>query len=59
MVLSETPIISSPSEGQKSHIVLAVVTHKGRLSEAERTRLNDWLKARTKAQQLQLILRAQ
>ena len=59
VVSSDSPTISAPSEGQKSHIVLAVVTHKGRLSEAERTRLNDWLKARTKAQQLQLILRAQ
>ena len=55
----DTPTISAPTDDQKSHIVLAVVTHKGRLSEAERTRLNDWLKARTKAQQLQLILRAQ
>ena len=59
VVSSDSPTISAPSEGQKSHIVLAVVTHKGRLSEAERARLNDWLKARTKAQQLQLILRAQ
>lgn len=59
VVSSDSPTISTPSEGQKSHIVLAVVTHKGRLSEAERARLNDWLKARTKAQQLQLILRAQ
>ena len=59
VVSSDSPTISAPSEGQKSHIVLAVVTHKGRLSEADRTRLNDWLKARTKAQQLQLIFRAQ
>ena len=55
----DTPTISAPNDGQKPHIVLAVVTHKGRFSEAERTRLQDWLKARTKAQQLQLILRAQ
>lgn len=55
----DSPTISAPTDGQKPHIVLAVVTHKGRFSEAERTRLNDWLKARTKAQQLQLILRAQ
>ena len=55
----DTPTISAPTDDQKSHIVLAVVTHKGRFSEAERKRLNDWLKARTKAQQLQLILRAQ
>lgn len=55
----DTPTISAPNDGQKSHIVLAVVTHKGRFSEAERKRLNDWLKARSKAEQLQLILRAQ
>ena len=55
----DTPTISTPTDDQKSHIVLAVVTHKGRFSEAERKRLNDWLKARTKAEQLQLILRAQ
>ena len=55
----DTPTISAPTDDQKSHIVLAVVTHKGRFSEAERKRLNDWLKARTKAEQLQLILRAQ
>lgn len=55
----DTPTISAPTDGQKSHIVLAVVTHKGRFSEAERKRLNDWLKARSKAEQLQLILRAQ
>ena len=59
VISSDTPTISAPTDGQKSHIVLAVVTHKGRFSEAERKRLNDWLKARTKAQQLQLILRAQ
>lgn len=55
----DTPTISAPNDGQKSHIVLAVVTHKGRFSEVERKRLNDWLKARSKAEQLQLILRAQ
>lgn len=55
----DTPTISAPTDDQKSHIVLAVVTHKGRFSEAERKRLNDWLKARSKAEQLQLILRAQ
>ena len=55
----DTPTISTSTDDQKSHIVLAVVTHKGRFSEAERKRLNDWLKARTKAEQLQLILRAQ
>lgn len=59
VVSSDTPTVSAPVEGKSSHIVLAVVTHKGRFSEAERTRLQDWLKARTKAQQLQLILRAQ
>ena len=59
VISSDTPTISAPNDGQKPHIVLAVVTHKGRFSEAERTRLQDWLKARTKAQQLQLILRAQ
>lgn len=55
----DTPTISTPTDDQKSHIVLAVVTHKGRFSEAERKRLNDWLKTRSKAEQLQLILRAQ
>lgn len=55
----DTPTISAPTDDQKSHIVLAVVTHKGRFSEAERKRLNDWLKTRSKAEQLQLILRAQ
>lgn len=55
----DTPTISAPTDDQKSHIVLAVVTHKGRFSEAERKRLQDWLKARSKAEQLQLILRAQ
>ncbi len=59
VISPDTPTISAPTDGQKPHIVLAVVTHKGRFSEAERTRLQDWLKARTKAQQLQLILRAQ
>ena len=59
VISPDTPTISAPTDDQKSHIVLAVVTHKGRFSEAERKRLNDWLKARTKAQQLQLILRAQ
>lgn len=59
VISPDTPTISAPTDGQKTHIVLAVVTHKGRFSEAERTRLQDWLKARTKAQQLQLILRAQ
>ena len=55
----DTPTISAPTDDQKSHIVLAVVTHKGRFSEAERKRLNAWLKTRSKAEQLQLILRAQ
>lgn len=55
----DTPTISTPTDDQKSHIVLAVVTHKGRFSEAERKRLQDWLKTRSKAEQLQLILRAQ
>lgn len=59
VISPDTPTISAPTDGQKSHIVLAVVTHKGRFSEAEQKRLNDWLKARTKAEQLQLILRAQ
>ena len=59
VISPDTPTISAPNDGQKPHIVLAVVTHKGRFSEAERTRLHDWLKARTKAQQLQLVLRAQ
>ncbi len=59
VISPDTPTISAPTDGQKPRIVLAVVTHKGRFSEAERTRLQDWLKARTKAQQLQLILRAQ
>lgn len=59
VISPDTPTISAPTDDQKSHIVLAVVTHKGRFSEAERKRLNDWLKARTKAEQLQLILRAQ
>ena len=59
VISPDTPTISAPNDGQKPHIVLAVVTHKGHFSEAERTRLQDWLKARTKAQQLQLILRAQ
>lgn len=59
VISPDTPTISAPTDGQKPHIVLAVVTHKGRFSEAERTRLQDWLKERTKAQQLQLILRAQ
>ena len=59
VISPDTPTISAPNDGQKPHIVLAVVTHKGLFSEAERTRLQDWLKARTKAQQLQLILRAQ
>ena len=59
VISPDTPAISAPNDGQKSHIVLAVVTHKGRFSEAERKRLNDWLKARSKAEQLQLILRAQ
>lgn len=59
VISPDTPTISAPNDGQKPHIVLAVVTHKGRFSEAERTRLQDWLKARTKAQQLQLILHAQ
>lgn len=59
VISPDTPTISAPTDGQKPHIVLAVVTHKGRFSEAERTRLQDWLKARTKAQQLQLILHAQ
>ena len=59
VISPDTPTISAPTDDQKSHIVLAVVTHKGRFSEAERKRLNDWLKARSKAEQLQLILRAQ
>ena len=59
VVSSDSPTISAPSEGQKSHIVLAVVTHKGRFSETDRKRLHDWLKARAKAEQLQLILRVQ
>jgi len=59
VISPDTPTISTPTDDQKSHIVLAVVTHKGRFSEAERKRLNDWLKTRSKAEQLQLILRAQ
>ena len=59
MISPDTPTISASTDDQKSHIVLAVVTHKGRFSEAERKRLNDWLKTRSKAEQLQLILRAQ
>ena len=59
VISPDTPTISVPTDDQKSHIVLAVVTHKGRFSEAERKRLNDWLKTRSKAEQLQLILRAQ
>jgi len=59
VISPDTPTISAPTDGQKPHIVLAVVTHKGRFSEAERKRLQDWLKTRSKAEQLQLILRAQ
>ena len=49
---SDTPQTSNPP------MVLAVVSHSGRFSESEKTRLLQWLQARTKVQHLQLILRS-
>ena len=55
-----TTVSNSPATPQTSNppMVLAVVSHSGRFSESEKTRLLQWLQARTKVQHLQLILRS-
>ena len=53
-----SPHSPAPPQTSSPSIVLAVVSHSGRFSESEKTRLLQWLQARTKVQHLQLILRS-